>query len=160
MPSRSDRKRRPPAPVGRRAGAPAGRTRKGWLQPYEQRRHKLLPWPAFIVRVLVNLGLGTMLIGGSLLVGMWGYHAFAGLSAIDSFLNSAMILSGMGPVAVMDTYQAKLFAGFYALYCGVTVLAAAGLIFAPLVHRLLHRFHADDDDEVGVDTPAPTGKNR
>jgi len=57
-----------------------------------------------------------------------------------------MILSGMGPVDTMRTDAGKLFAGFYALYSGLAVLATAGLIFAPLIHRLLHRFHADDSE--------------
>ena len=122
---------------------------------YEHRAHALLPWPAFKRRLGVNLvvGLGVVLV--SLLAGMAGYMALAGLDAVDAFLNASMILSGMGPMAPLPTDAAKIFAGVYALYSGLAVLAVAGLVFAPLIHRLLHRFHVEDDA-----SPAPADEPR
>jgi len=102
--------------------------------------------PAFLRRVAFNLFLGVAFIGASLLAGMWGYRHYEGMDATDSFLNAAMILSGMGPAAPLHSQAGKWFAGFYALYSGIAVIAAAGLVFAPLLHRLLHRFHADEQD--------------
>lgn len=134
---------------------PTQRT-SGWLFAFEQRHHALLPWPAFLHRVLVNLSLGFLVIGGSLGLGMLGYHFLEGLPAMDSFLNASMILSGMGPLWSPRTDAGKLFAGIYALYSGLAVLAVAGLIFAPLIHRLLHRFHAQDDDSA---EPAKAGQD-
>lgn len=78
---------------------------------------------------------------------MCGYHYFEKLSWLDSFLNAAMILGGMGPVNVLHTRAGKIFAGCYALFSGIVFLAVAGLLFAPLVHRLLHRFHLEYDSE-------------
>ena len=78
---------------------------------------------------------------------MLGYHALENLSWIDSFLNASMILGGMGPVNELKTEAGKLFAGLYALFSGIVFLVIAGIIFAPLVHRLLHRFHFEADDE-------------
>ena len=153
MPAGSDPRNRPGNARAARNARPAGR--HGWFWPSEARQHRLLPWPKFLGRVLVNLGLGLLVVGISLLIGMWGYHALAGLSAVDSFLNSAMILSGMGPVDALPNDAAKIFAGLYALYCGFAVLAVAGLIFAPLVHRLLHRFHADEESP-SASPPGPT----
>jgi hypothetical protein len=130
-----------------------GASKPGWsrlLFGFERRHHGLLPWPAFRRRLLVNFAVGLALILLSLLVGMIGYSVFAGLDATDSFLNAAMILSGMGPVDALTTPAAKIFAGIYALYSGVAVLAVAGLVFAPLIHRLLHHFHVEDDA-----SPAP-----
>lgn len=112
---------------------------------YEQRGHPLLPWPAFRRRLAGNLLVGVGLIIVSLAVGMAGYATLAGLDATDSFLNAAMILSGMGPVDPLPTPAAKWFAGAYAIYSGVAVLAIAGLVFAPVMHRILHRFHLQDD---------------
>lgn len=125
-----------------------GASKSAWralLFGYEHRGHPLLPWPAFRRRLLVNVGFGLGLIAASLGIGMAGYSALAGLDATDSFLNAAMILSGMGPVDPLPTPAAKWFAGFYALYSGVAVLAIAGLVFAPVIHRLLHRFHVEDE---------------
>jgi hypothetical protein len=47
----------------------------------------------------------------------------------------------MGPVDPLHTTVGKLFASFYALYCGLLLLVAAGVLFAPVLHRLMHRFH-------------------
>ena len=80
--------------------------------------------------------------GGVLaLVGMWGYEHYEQLGWRDAFLNSAMLLAGMGPVTAPRTDAGKLFAGFYALYAGLVFLAVAGLLLAPVIHRVLHRFH-------------------
>lgn len=126
--------------------AASRRRRRGMFGSWEQRGHAVLPMDAFLRRVAFNLALGLGFIGASLLLGMAGYAYFEGLGSVDSFLNASMILSGMGPVAEMHTEPGKIFAGAYALYSGLAVLAAAGLVFAPVLHRLLHHFHADDQD--------------
>ena len=84
-----------------------------------------------------------MLVLGSLLIGMAGYEYFEGLGWRDAFLNAAMLLGGMGPIETHLTPGGKLFAGLYALYAGLVFLLVAGLLFAPVFHRILHRFHWD-----------------
>ena len=124
----------------------SSRRRGGVWLPYERRRHALLPMREFLRRVAFNVMLGMLLIGMSLVAGMVGYAYFEGMGATDAFLNASMILSGMGPAAVLHSTGGKWFAGIYALYSGITVIAAAGLVMAPLLHRLLHHFHADEAD--------------
>jgi hypothetical protein len=102
---------------------------------------------AFVARVLRHAGLAGLLLLGSLAVGVAGYMFLAHLSFVDAFLNAAMILGGMGPVDVLITDGAKLFAGVYALYCGLFFLVTAGVILAPFLHRVLHSLHLDDDDD-------------
>jgi hypothetical protein len=102
-----------------------------------------LPRRAFLKRLALNFAIATLLVGLSLAVGMIGYHIFEGMAWIDAFANAAMILSGMGPLGSLQTWGGKLFAGLYALYSGLVLIAATGIIFAPLLHRLLHHFHAD-----------------
>jgi hypothetical protein len=86
------------------------------------------------------------MIAVSLFIGMLGYHSLERLGWIDAFLNAAMLLGGMGPVNSPVTDAGKLFAGLYALYCGLAVILAAGIILAPVAHRILHRFHVDTQD--------------
>jgi hypothetical protein len=111
----------------------------------------------FFRRLGANVGLALVFITVSLAVGMAGYHWLGGLGWVDSFLNAAMILSGMGPVDALTASGAKLFAGFYAIYSGLLVVATSALIFAPVMHRLLHRLHVkdeqdpDDDDDKATD---------
>jgi hypothetical protein len=114
---------------------------------YERAGERLAPTYVFLWRLFVNLVLAAILIVGSLAVGMWGYHTYAHEPWIDAFADAAMILSGMGPLNPLETPQAKLFAGGYALYSGLFLVAAASLILAPVLHRFLHRLHASDEDE-------------
>lgn len=113
----------------------------------ETRFKPLAPTRVFAQRVLASGAIGFGIVAVSLGVGMAGYHGYEGLAWIDAFLNAAMILSGMGPLMSPQTTAGKLFAGFYALYSGLAVLVVAGVIFAPVVHRFLHRFHLEDTDE-------------
>lgn len=116
----------------------------------EHRRQPLLPRRAFFGRLLRSVIAGFTVIGGSLAIGVLGYHGFGRLDWIDSLLNASMILTGMGPVDHMDTVASKLFASAYALFSGVAFLTSVGLMLAPVVHRFLHRFHlAEDEDTKG-----------
>ena len=112
---------------------------------YETRHQGLAPAHVFIRRLGKNLALAVAMIAASLAAGMAGYMYFEKLNVIDAFLNAAMILSGMGPVASMQSTGGKLFAGVYAIYSGVFIIATTAVILAPVIHRLLHRFHLAGD---------------
>lgn len=93
------------------------------------------------MRMLLHFGCAALIVVFSLGLGISGYVHFEHLPLLDAFLNSAMLLGGMGPVNAPETHGGKLFAGLYALYAGLVFLAVAGLLLAPMVHRLLHKFH-------------------
>lgn len=114
---------------------------------YEHRKHPLLTPAQFRGRLARHLVAALAVLGGSLLIGTLGYRFAAGLPWIDAVLNAAMILSGMGPVDRLPTTGAKLFATAYAIFSGVVFLAVAGIVLAPIAHRMLHRLHLDDEDE-------------
>ncbi len=113
---------------------------------FEHRRQPLLPRAAFLRRVLGYSAVALLIILGSLAIGMVGYRFLEGLPWLDAFVNAAMLLGGMGPVTELHTPAGKLFAGCYALYSGLIFLVVAGLLFAPLFHRFLHRFHLEIDE--------------
>ncbi len=110
---------------------------------FEHRTEPLLPRRRFYGRLGRGAVLGLGIILGSLGLGMMGYHFLEHLSWLDAFVNASMILSGMGPVAVLQTSAGKLFAGCYALFSGLAFLTSAGVVFAPIFHRFLHRFHLE-----------------
>ena len=114
---------------------------------YEHHAKPLLPRPIFYRRVVKNAACGLAFICVSLGIGMIGYHVFEKMSWLDAFLNASMILSGMGPVGTLQTDGGKLFAGCYALYSGLALVATIGIIFAPVMHRFLHKFHLEDAGE-------------
>ena len=112
---------------------------------FEPRKKPLLPRAAFYVRMVRSLALAFAIVLVSLGIGMAGYHGFENLSWLDAFLNAAMILSGMGPVAVIQTTGGKLFAGCYALFSGLALITTVAVVFAPIFHRFLHKFHLDTE---------------
>ena len=115
---------------------------------FEHRTSPLLSRQKFYRRVGQSVGFGALIIGGSLVVGMAGYHVFEHMSWLDSFANASMILSGMGPLSPVQTNAGKLFAGCYALFSGLTFLTSIGVVFAPVFHRFLHEFHLESDGRV------------
>jgi hypothetical protein len=112
----------------------------------ESKNQPLLGRRAFARRVAKSFGAASGLIAFSLFAGMIGYHFLEGMTWIDAFANASMILSGMGPLEPLKSSEGKLFAGFYALYSGLALILAAGILFTPVVHRLLHEFHLEDDE--------------
>jgi hypothetical protein len=116
---------------------------------FEHRGQPLLSRRAFARRLAASTALGIGLVAVSLAIGMLGYHYFERLTWLDSFLNAAMLLGGMGPIEQLHTSAGKLFAGMYALYCGLAVIVVAGVIFAPIVHRVFHRFHLEPPSRKG-----------
>jgi hypothetical protein len=114
---------------------------------YEHKSKPLLSTSAFLVRFTRHFLGSVCLIFGALGIGVLGYHSFESLPWIDSLLNASMILGGMGPVDPVKTTAGKLFASFYALFSGIIFLVAVGVIFAPLFHRFLHKFHLAQNDK-------------
>ncbi|MBL7789939.1 MAG: hypothetical protein JNL75_08960 [Chitinophagales bacterium] len=110
----------------------------------EHNREKIAPWSLFLVRVVRYALFAFALVFISVWIGTLGYHYFANISWLDSFHMACMILTGMGPVVEMKSYNAKLFSSFYALYSGVAFLSITAVFFAPLIHRLLHILNVED----------------
>ena len=114
---------------------------------FEHYKEPLLRKEIFHRRLFKHFCMALALIAASLGVGILGYHCFEGLGWLDSFLNASMILSGMGPVQDLHHDAGKWFAGFYALFSGVAFITIAGVLFAPVVHRFLHKFHLDSQSK-------------
>lgn len=110
---------------------------------YESRTQAPISRAHFLRRLLAHLLVAMALLAVSLGIGMAGYSGFEHLGWLDAFINSAMLLGGMGPVDAPVTAGGKLFAGMYALYAGLVFIVSAALICTPVVHRVLHKFHWD-----------------
>lgn len=123
---------------------------------YEHKSTPLLPLRAFMRRMAGHALFALAFVAGSLAIGVLGYHLIEGMPYIDSLLNASMLLGGMGPVGDLHTVAGKLFASGYALFAGIGFLVVAGVLFAPVIHRFLHKFHlelAADEDAPRKDLP-------
>ena len=113
---------------------------------YERRADKLAPRSIFIKRIIASLLIALALIAAALMLGIAGYHFVAGFEWIDSLLEASMILGGMGPLKDLPNDTAKVFASAYALFSGIVFIALMGIMMSPVVHRVMHKFHVDEDD--------------
>ena len=116
---------------------------------YERRGAPPVPRSVFFRRLAAHFGIASGLVLGSLAAGMAGYMYFERLPWRDAFLNAAMLLGGMGPVNAPATPGGKMFAGLYALYAGLIFLVVTAIVLAPVAHRLLHKFHWEDEGSQG-----------
>lgn len=114
---------------------------------YEQKKHSPISTKRFLKRMLLHAAVALTLLFLSIIIGMVGYEHYEQLSWRSAFLNTAMLLGGMGPVDAPLSNAGKLFAGIYALYAGLVFIIVAGLILAPIVHRIMHKFHWAPDKE-------------
>lgn len=119
---------------------------------YEHRSKPLISRGEFLRRVFRHGLTAFAVLFVALGIGIVGYKSFEPMSWIDATLNASMILGGMGPVDTMTTVHGKLFASAYALFSGVLFIALMGFMIAPFAHRLMHRFHIEDDAEGNEDS--------
>jgi hypothetical protein len=110
---------------------------------YERRHQPLAPIAVFRRRVVHHVLLALLAVALSVALGVLGYHALGREGWLDALLDACMLLGGMGQVGVITTPEGKLFASFYALYAGLFFIAVSGLLLAPFLHRIVHRFHLD-----------------
>ena len=109
---------------------------------YEGRNQPLISRLQFLNRLLRHLAFACAIVLPFLLLGMMGYKWLVGVPTwVDAFLNASMILGGMGPIAPILPTAAKIFAGLYALASGLVFVVVIGVVLAPVVHRILHRFN-------------------
>jgi hypothetical protein len=114
---------------------------------FEHRKEPLVSRSEFIKRMLRFGALAAGILSFSLGIGVLGYHFFEGLPWLDSLLNASMLLGGMGPVSPIQTVAGKWFASFYALFSGLIILVAAGVMVTPILHRILHHFHLEIEEK-------------
>ena len=114
---------------------------------FERKHEKVVSVSVFAKRVIVYLGVAIVFILAALSIGIAGYHWIAGLTWVDSLLNASMILGGMGPVNALGSTGAKIFASLYALFSGLVFIAIMGIILTPVMHRVIHSFHVDEEQQ-------------
>lgn len=114
---------------------------------FEHREQRPISTRHFLRRMLRCTVIAGGIVATALMVGIVGYHWIGGLGWVDSFLNASMILGGMGPVDPMPNDAGKIFSGCYALFSGLVFIALAGFLVAPVAHRVLHRFHYEEENE-------------
>ena len=115
---------------------------------YEHTSRPLLSRHHFVRRMMYHFAFASAIVFASLALGILGYRITEGLSFIDALLNASMILGGMGPVNELHTAAGKIFASFYALFAGMLFLVVAGIMVAPIAHRLLHWMRLEKEEKL------------
>ena len=110
---------------------------------FEHHTQPLVSREIFLKRVAKCVGIAALLLAGAIFIGAAEYHFVEGLSWVESVLNAVMIMTGLGLVDNLHTTQAKIFTCFYAILTAVVFYLILAIIFAPLIHRFLHKFHLE-----------------
>jgi hypothetical protein len=115
---------------------------------FEHHRQPLLPRRKFVSRLAKNAGIAFVMLASALTIGVVGFLLTYTHSVTDAFLQASMLLGGMGPVGDLQDapVPARIFASFYALFAGLVFLVSVAVLLAPVVHRIMHRFHLAEDD--------------
>ena len=98
--------------------------------------------------MFIHFLFASAIVFAALGIGIIGYTTTEGFSFIDALLNASMILGGMGPVNELHTTAGKVFASFYALFAGMLFLVVAGIMIAPIAHRLLHWMRLEKEERL------------
>ncbi len=98
----------------------------------------------FLRRLLEHGAIASIVILVSIAIGVVGFHVWGGQDWLDAFVNASMLLGGMGQVGEIASASGKWFSALFALYAGLVFIAVAGILSAPLLHRILHRLHIED----------------
>ena len=125
---------------------------------FENKQQPVIPRAHFVRRVAWSVALSVAIAAAALVLGVAGFHYIADAPWIDALHNASMILGGMGPVVEMKTDAAKVFSSAYALFCGFIFISIVAVTLAPVMHRVLHKFHMDDADMKKTDVKKADAK--
>lgn len=113
---------------------------------YESKNDDLLSSRQFMLRLVRHVLLAILIIGIAMCIGVAGHMWFEAVNWHDAMLNVSLILAGIGPFLLPESTSGKLFFAFYNILVGLVFVALIGVVMAPVMHRVLHKFHVDDDD--------------
>jgi hypothetical protein len=111
----------------------------------EHYRQPLLPRQKFLLRMVRSVMVSMGILLATVLIGTFSFNAIEGYSLIDAFLNSVMIMTGVGTVGMITTTAGKILTGVYSVISTLIFFMIIAIIFTPVLHRVLHRLHLDVD---------------
>lgn len=113
---------------------------------FERRNEALISRRRFLIRVMKGILLGLLIDGTTVLFGALGYHEIEGMGWLTGFVNAVMVITGNGLVFPVRTQAGKIFSMFDALVGVLVFISVAGVLLAPIFHRILHTFHLEVRD--------------
>lgn len=112
---------------------------------YETKKEAMLSARQFLLRMMWHIVLAVLIILVAICLGIAGHMWFEPVAWHDAILNVSLILAGIGPVLLPETVSGKLFFAVYTVMASLVFVALIGVVMAPVMHRLIHKFHLDDD---------------
>jgi hypothetical protein len=111
---------------------------------YESKNNALITQSAFRMRMLFHVAAAVLLVVITLAVGIAGHVYFESMSPGRALVASITLTSGLGLSVIPQTTSGQLFVSLYGIFSGYVYIATSTIVIAPILHRLLHRFHLDD----------------
>lgn len=114
---------------------------------YESKQHPLISRMAFLGRMGQHFAVALIVVGVSIFGGMVGYWHFEGHSWVSAFMHTCFLLGGYGHLTAPQSGAGQIFLGIYMLYSNLVFISVLGVLLAPVLHRIMHKFHLDQDAE-------------
>lgn len=113
---------------------------------YESKNDPLIPVHHFARRMVIHVLYALLVLVITVLIGFAAHLWLESISWHEAILNTALIVGGIGPYIVPETATGKLFFALYSMFVGLVFVGTIGIILAPIAHRIIHKFHLDEED--------------
>ena len=111
---------------------------------YESKSSSLIAKKTFIKRMFFHILAALILVVITLVAGIAGHVYFDNMEAGTAFVASVTLTSGLGLSILPETTSGRLFTSFYGIFSGYVYIATSTIVIAPILHRILHKFHLDE----------------
>lgn len=108
---------------------------------FEHFKQELLSFEKFILRLVRFYFIATALLVLSLIPGVIGFIWIGELDSQKAFINSISMLGTLSPPYVLQAQNGQIFTAIYGLFSQTVFLLSLGLLVAPVIHRVFHKFH-------------------
>lgn len=112
---------------------------------YENKNEPLLTKSAFRIRVFYHVLAAFALLLVTLALGIAGHMYFDGMALTSALVASITLMSGLGLSILPESVAGQLFASVYGILSSYLYIATSSIVIAPILHRLLHKFHLQDE---------------
>ena len=111
---------------------------------YESKSKPLIARNAFGKRMFLHVFMALILVVVTLTAGIAGHVYFDDMELGRALVASITLTSGLGLSIFPETASGQLFASLYGIFSGYVYIVTSSIIIAPILHRVLHKFHLDE----------------
>ena len=113
---------------------------------FEHVKKDVISLECFLQRVLRYLFITTAMLLFGLLPGIIGFLLIGDLILLEATINALSLLGGLEAPYELASHGGKVFVAIYSFFIETVFFLAIATLLAPIVHRVLHKMHAQDEE--------------